>query len=151
MVDSSNNDINNLLHDEDINKFVKSHIKEQAKSSAKHILGNLYNNIYNAPQPSTQPPQSHADEPTISIEKSTFDSYINYVVIKDMKGEGYEGIKTLLYANDIPEKEKKKRPLFKISVILYCWVEHIKTGNQSETKFQARVATLKKMIMLIVN
>ena len=43
---------------------VKSHIKEEAKSSAKHILGNLYNNIYNAPQPSTQPPQSQADEPT---------------------------------------------------------------------------------------
>ena len=106
MVDSSNNNVNNLLHDADINRFVKSHIKEQAKSSAKHILGNLYNNIYNAPQPE-QPPQSHADEPTISIEKNAFESYINDVVIKDIKGEGYEGIKTLLHANDILEKERK--------------------------------------------
>ena len=95
LVDSSNNNINNILHDEDINKFVKSHIKEQAKSSAKHILGNLYNNIYNAPQPE-QPPQSHAAEPTISIERSAFDSYINDVVINGMKGEGYEGIKSIV-------------------------------------------------------
>ena len=61
--------IDNLLHDEDINKFVKSHIKEQAKLSAKHILGNLYNNTHNVPQPETQPPQSNADKPKVSIEK----------------------------------------------------------------------------------
>ena len=73
------------------------------------------------------------------------------MVIKDITGEGYEGIRTLLYANDILEKEKKHMPMFKISVRLYCWVEHIKTGNQSEQKFQARVATLKNRIMLIVN
>ena len=30
LIDSSNNNDNNLLHGEDINKFVKSHIKEQA-------------------------------------------------------------------------------------------------------------------------
>ena len=30
LIDNSNNAINNRLHDEDINKFVKSHIKEQA-------------------------------------------------------------------------------------------------------------------------
>jgi len=66
------------------------------------------------------------------------------VVIQDIKGEGYEGIKTLLYANDMLEKEKKNMPVFKISIRLYFWVEHVKTGNQSETKFQARVVTLKK-------
>ena len=33
-------------------------------------------------------------------------------------------------------------PMSKISIRF--WVEHIKTGNQSEHKFQARVATLKK-------
>ena len=54
LVDNSNNNINNLLHDEDVNKFVKSHIKAQAKSSAKRILGNLYNNMYNVPQPENQ-------------------------------------------------------------------------------------------------
>ena len=69
LVDNSINDINELLHNDDVFKFVKSYIKEQTKSSAKHILGNLYNNIYNAPQPSTQPPQSQADEPTISMKK----------------------------------------------------------------------------------
>ena len=69
---------------------------------------------------------------------------MNDVVIKDIKGEGYEGIKTLLYANDKLEKEKKSRPLLKISVGLYCWFEHVKTGNQNEKTFQARVATLKK-------
>ena len=69
LVDSSNNNIYNLLHDEDINKFVKSHIKQQPTSSAKRILGTLYNNIYNGPQPETQPPQSNADELTNSIEK----------------------------------------------------------------------------------
>ena len=69
LVDSSNNNISNLLHNEDANKFVQCHIKEQAKSSAKYILGNLYNNIYNAPEPSTQSPQSYADGPTISIDK----------------------------------------------------------------------------------
>ena len=68
MVDSSNNNINNLLHDEDINKFVKSHINEWAKSSAKRILGHMYNNIYNAPQPE-QPPQSNADKAIITIKK----------------------------------------------------------------------------------
>ena len=73
----------------DVNKFAKSHIKEQAKSSANHILCTLYNNIHNAPQPSTQPPQSQADEPTISFKKNAFDSYINDVVIKDIKGGGY--------------------------------------------------------------
>ena len=35
-------------------------------------------------------------------------------------------------------------PMLNISVSLYCWVEHIKVGNQSEQKFQARVATLTK-------
>ena len=42
------------------------------------------------------------------------------------------------------EKEKRNMPMFKISVRLYCWVEHEKTGNQSEKKFQARVVTLRK-------
>jgi len=105
VVNNDNNDINNLLHDKDTNKFLKSHVKEQAKSSAKHILGNLYNNIYNAPQP--QPPQSHADKPTLSIEMGAFDSYINDVDNNDIKCEGYEGIKTLLLANDTLEKEGK--------------------------------------------
>ena len=107
LVDNSNNNINDLLHDEDVNRFVKSHIKDKAKSIAKHILGNLYKNIYSQPKPE-QPPQRHADEPTISIGKSAFESYINDVVIKVIKGEGYEGIKTLLYANDMLEKGKKK-------------------------------------------
>ena len=93
MVDSSNSNLNNLLLDEDINQFVKSHLKGQAKSSAKRVLGNLYDNIYNAAQP--QPPQSHAEKPTISIEKSAFDSHIDDVVISDIKGEGYEGIKNI--------------------------------------------------------
>ena len=66
--DGNNNDINNLLHDEDMTKFLKSHTKGQAKSSAEHILGDLYNNIYHALQPE-QPPRSHAEKPTISIEK----------------------------------------------------------------------------------
>ena len=69
LINSSNNDINNRLHDEDINRFVKSLVKGQAKSSAKHILGNLHNNIYNSPQPEPTTPQSYADEPTSSIEK----------------------------------------------------------------------------------
>ena len=34
--------------------------------------------------------------------------------------------------------------MLKVSVRLYCWVEHEKNWNQSEKKFQARVATLKK-------
>ena len=42
-------------------------------------------------------------------------------------------------------KRKENRPVFKVSVRLYCWVEHVKIGNQSEKKFQARVATSKKM------
>jgi hypothetical protein len=42
------------------------------------------------------------------------------VVIKDIKGEGYEEIKTLLYANDMLEKEKKNMPMFTSSVRLYC-------------------------------
>ena len=75
--------------------------------------------------------------------KYDFDSYINHVVTKDTKGEGYEGLETFLYANDILEQEKKTMPMFKISVRLYCWVEHIKTGSQSENKFQASVVTLK--------
>ena len=82
MVDNNNN-IHNLLHDEDVNEFVKSHIKKPPKSSAKYILGNLYNHIYNAPKPSTQPPQGYADEPTVSIEKNVVDAYIHDVVIKD--------------------------------------------------------------------
>ena len=45
LVDTCTNDTNNLLHNEDVNKFVKSHMKERATSSAKHTLGNLYNNI----------------------------------------------------------------------------------------------------------
>ena len=63
----------------------------------------MYNDIYNAPQP--QPPQSHADKPTITIEKSAFNSYINHVVINDIKGEGYEGIKTLLLAMNKNSKQ----------------------------------------------
>ena len=35
----------------------------------------------------------------------------NDVVVKDIKGEGYEGRKTFLYANNILEKEKKHMPL----------------------------------------
>ena len=31
--------------------------------------------------------------------------------------------------------------MLEVSVRLYCWVEHVKTGNQSEKEFQARVAT----------
>ena len=57
----------------------------------------------------------------------------------------------MLYANDILEKERKHIPLLKVSVRLYCWVEHVKTGSQSEKKFQARVATIKKWIMLMLN
>jgi len=94
----------------------------------------LYNEIYNAPQPE-KPPQSHADKPTITIEKSALNSYINDVAINeinDIKGEGYEGIKTLLLVNDTLEKERKNRPVLKDSVRLYCWVEHVKTGNQNE-------------------
>jgi len=41
------------------------------------------------------------------FQKVPFNSCINDVVIKDIKGEGYEGTKTLLNANDILEKEKK--------------------------------------------
>ena len=41
LVDNINN-INNLLHYEGVNRFVKSYIKDQAKSSDKQILGNLY-------------------------------------------------------------------------------------------------------------
>ena len=41
LVDKSNNSINDLLHSEDVNKFVRPYIREQAKSSPKHILGNL--------------------------------------------------------------------------------------------------------------
>jgi len=50
----------------------------------------------------------------------------------------------LLYANDILEKEKKNMPLLKFLVRLHRWVEHVKTGIQSEKKFQARVVTSKK-------
>ena len=124
--------------------------KKHAKSSAEHILSNLYNNVYNAPQPE-QPPQSHAGEPTIPIEKSAFDSYIDDVGIKEIKGEGYAGIKTLLYANDLLEKEKKNLPMFKISVRLYCWVEHVKTGNQSANKFSSKGCYIENRIMLMVN
>ena len=49
------------------------------------------------------------------------------------------------------EKERKDRPVLKVSVRLYCWVEHVKTGNQSEKKFQAREATIKHWIMLRVS
>ena len=108
----------------------------------------MYKNIYSPPRPE-QPLQSHADEPTISIT-SAFESYIDDVVIKDIKGEGYEGIKTLLYANDMLDEEKNM-PMLIISVRLYRWVEHIKTGNQSEKTFQARVVTLKNQIMLIAS
>ena len=73
VVDNSNNSVNDLLHDEDVNRFVKSYIRERAKSSAKPILGNLYKNIFNPPQPETPPPpQSNANQPTISIETSAF-------------------------------------------------------------------------------
>ena len=69
-VDNSINTINDLLHDEDVNRFVKSYTRYQAKSSAKHILGTSYENIYSPPQRpfdgQEPPPQSHADEPTIS-------------------------------------------------------------------------------------
>ena len=118
LVDNKNNDdINDILHDEDVNRFVKSYLREQAKSSAKHKLSSLYENIYNPPQPETPQPQSHADEPTSSIEKSAFESYINDVVIKDIKGDGYEGIRALLYANDILEKEKKTCQCSKFQLI----------------------------------
>jgi len=71
LVDSSNKNTDNLLHDKDMNKFVKSHIKEQAKSSAKHILSNLYHNIYYAPQPETQtPPQSNAKNQQLRQKKA---------------------------------------------------------------------------------
>ena len=66
----------------------------------------MYNNTYNAPQPETQPPLSNADKPTITIEKGAFNSYIHDVVLNGIKEEGYEGIKTLLLANDIIEKER---------------------------------------------
>ena len=105
LIEHGNNNINDLLHNEIVNRFVKTHIREQAHSSAKKILGNIYNNIYNAPQP-PPPQQSYADRPTISIEKSAFESYINDIVITDIKGDGYEGIRTLLYASGILEKSK---------------------------------------------
>ena len=66
------------------------------------------------------------------------------MVVKDFTGDGYEGIRTLLYADDMLEKEKKNMPMFKISLRLYCWVEHGKSGSQSDKKSQARVFTLKK-------
>ena len=55
----------------------------------------------------------------------------------------------MLLVNDM--LEKKNRPVLKASVRLYSWVEHVKTGNQSEKKLQARVATIKTWIMLVVN
>ena len=42
------------------------------------------------------------------------------------------------------KRKNKNMQVFRISVRPYCWVEHIKIGNQSEQKIQARVATLKK-------
>ena len=66
----------------------------------------MYNNIYDAPHPE-QPPLSNADKASITMEKSAFNSYINDVVINDIQGEGCEGIKTLLLANDTLEKERK--------------------------------------------
>ena len=132
LIEHGNNNINDLLHNEIVNRFVKNHIREQANSNAKKILGNIYNNIYNPPQPPPLPQQSYADRPTISIEKSAFESYINDIVITDIKGDGYEGIRTLLYANEILEKEQKHMPLLKISVRLYCWVENTKSGEFSE-------------------
>ena len=66
------------------------------------------------------------------------------MVIKDTKGDGFERIRTLLYADDILEQEKQNMPMFKISIRLYCWVEHAKTGSQNEKEFQERVITLKK-------
>ena len=73
LVDNCNKSIHELSHDEDVNRFVESYIRGQAKSSAKHILGDFYKNIYSVPQPEEQPPQSHADEPTIPIETIPFE------------------------------------------------------------------------------
>ena len=54
----------------------------------------MYHDIYYAPQPETQTsPQSNSDKPIITIEKSAIKSYIHDVVINDIKGEGYAGIK----------------------------------------------------------
>ena len=73
------------------------------------------------------------------------------MLIEDIKGEGYEGIKPLLYSNVMLEQEKKNMPMSKMSVRLYCWVEHVKTGNQGEKEFQARVVTSRNLIRLIAN
>ena len=137
LLEHGNNNINDLLHNEVVNRFVKTHIREQAHSSANNILGNIYNNIYNAPQPPPPPQQSSADRPTISIERSAFESYINDIVITDIKGDGYEGIRTLLYANEILEKEQKHMPMLKISVRLYCWVES-KTAGETVGEFSEK-------------
>ena len=67
MIDNSNN-INDFVHDDDVNIFAKIHMKYREKSSAKHILDNLYKNIF-SPQQTEQPPQSHEDEPTIQQKK----------------------------------------------------------------------------------
>ena len=106
LIEHGNNNINDLLHNEVVNKFVKSHIRDQANSSAESILGNIYNNDYSARKPPPPPQQSHADRPTISREKSAFKSYINDIVITDVKGNGYDGIRALLYASEILEKEQ---------------------------------------------
>ena len=107
-------------------------IYENAQNQVLDILGHLCKNIYSPPQRpfegQTPPPQSHADEPTSSIEKSVFESYMNDVAIKDINGDGCDGIRTLLDANGTLEMEKKNMPMFNISDRLYCWVEHVKTG-----------------------
>jgi hypothetical protein len=40
------------------------------------------------------------------------------VVIKDIKGEDYAGIKTLLYANDMLEKKRKTCQCSKFQILL---------------------------------
>ena len=40
------------------------------------------------------------------------------MVIKDIQGEGYEGMKTLSCANDMLEIGKEKVPMLKISIEL---------------------------------
>ena len=72
-------------------------------------------------------------------------------LLKILKGYGYEGIRTLLFANDILAVEKKHMPMLTIWVRVCCWVEHAETGIQSDRTLQARVVTLKNKIMLIVN
>ena len=135
----SKNNIQQLLSEQKINKFIKNHIANQNRQDAKSLLRGIFKSIYKkiGPEQEQQPPQSYAP-PKTKVEASAFKSYDSNFLIYDIHERGYDGLVHILLAQDYIKQKINRFGHVKVMVRVECWVISKKSGDRITYPFTAR-------------